>query len=55
MDKPINQITKQLDQSDKQMDLIIEDGMEEEEEEGEEEGKRRRRSNDFAFEITKIR
>jgi hypothetical protein len=42
MDKPINQITKQLDQNDKQMDLIIEDGMEEEEEKDEEDGKRRR-------------
>ena len=44
MDKPINQITKQLDQNDKQMDLIIEDGLEEEEEEKEEEEGRRRRS-----------
>jgi hypothetical protein len=41
MNKPINQITKQLDQYDKQMDLIIEDGMDEEEEKEEEEGKRR--------------
>ena len=42
MNKPINQITKQLDQYDKQMDLIIEDGMDEEEEKEEEEVKRRR-------------
>ena len=54
MDKPINQITKQLDQSDKQMDLIIEDGMEEEEEEGEEEGKRRRRSTRKSIKSTSI-
>ena len=54
MDKPINQITKQLDQSDKQMDLIIEDGMEEEEEGEEEEGKRRRRSTKKSINNTSI-
>ena len=44
MDKPINQITKQIDKLDKQMDLIIEDGMDEEEEKEQEDGKRRRSS-----------
>ena len=42
MNKPINQISKQLDQFDKKMNLIIEDGMDEEEEKEEEEGKRKR-------------
>jgi len=54
MDKPINQITKKLDQSDKQMDLIIEDGMEEEEEGEEEDGKRRRRSTKKSINNTSI-